>query len=130
MDPYWLMLLAQESTKAKGGGGSNINPWWCALFAVALMVIWYFVFIRPKQKEQQEREEMLDALDKGDDIITIGGIKGRVTNIGDELITVRIDDNKNVKVKCKRWSVRDNLTKQEEDEEDTSDTGDDGDDAS
>ncbi len=111
-------MLAQQSTNGKGGEGPEGTPWWmCIIFAVALLVIWYFVFIRPKQKEQEEREEMLEAIEPNDKIVTIGGIRGKVTNIGEDLITVKIDENKNVKVKCKRWSIRDNLTKQEEEED-------------
>ncbi len=123
---YWLMLLAQGSSGGNGGGqgeASGPSPWLCVLFAVGLMVIWYFIFIRPKQKEQQERQEMLDALEKNDEVITVGGMKGKVANIGEDYVTLKVDDNKNVKMKFQRQAVRQNLTKEEEEDEDENEDG-------
>ncbi len=89
----------------------------CVLLVAGAGLIWYFVFIRPKQKEKEERSEMLEALEKNDEIVTIGGLKGFITNVGEDELSVRIDEDQDVVVNCKRWAIRDNLTKQNDEEE-------------
>ncbi|TSA20543.1 preprotein translocase subunit YajC [bacterium] len=68
-----------------------------------IFVIFYFMIIRPQQKKQKERQKMLDALEKGDKILTAGGIYGTVIGIEDKTVLVQIADN--VKVKVDRGSV-------------------------
>jgi len=68
-----------------------------------IFVIFYFMIIRPQQKRQKERQKMLDALEKGDKILTAGGIYGTVIGIEDKTVLVQIADN--VKVKVDRGSV-------------------------
>lgn len=68
-----------------------------------IFVIFYFMIIRPQQKRQKERQKMLDALEKGDKILTAGGIYGTVVGIEDKMVLVQIADN--VKVKVERGSV-------------------------
>lgn len=69
----------------------------------SIFVIFYFMIIRPQQKRQKERQKMLDALEKGDKIITSGGIYGVVVGIEEKIVLVQISDN--VKVKVDRSSV-------------------------
>lgn len=68
-----------------------------------IFVIFYFMIIRPQQKRQKERQKMLDALEKGDKILTSGGIYGTVVGIEEKVVLVQIADN--VKVKVDRGSV-------------------------
>ena len=68
-----------------------------------IFVIFYFMIIRPQQKRQKERQKMLDALEKGDKILTAGGIYGTVVGIEEKMVLVQIADN--VKVKVDRGSV-------------------------
>lgn len=68
-----------------------------------IFVIFYFMIIRPQQKRQKERQKMLDALEKGDKILTAGGIYGTVVGIEEKTVLVQIADN--VKVKVDRGSV-------------------------
>jgi preprotein translocase subunit YajC len=119
----FLFLLAQQGAKsgAEGQQGGMQQILLCTAMAVGIGLIWYFVFIRPKQQEKQERDDMLDSLEKQDEIVTIGGIRGKITDIEEDQVSVRIDDDNNVTVNCERWAIRDNLTKQDdEDDEDHS----------
>lgn len=115
-----LLLLAQEG--AKNGGQSPdgfLNQiLMCTLLGGGFLLIWYFIFIRPKQKEKEERNDMLESLEKHDKIVTIGGLHGKITGIEEDYISVRIDEDSNTEVKCKRWAIRDNLTKQDDEEDD------------
>ncbi len=60
--------------------------------------IFYFLLIRPQQKQQKARQEMLNNLKKGDKITTIGGIYGTIKEIGDDELTVKLGENLTVKM--------------------------------
>ena len=63
------------------------------IFMVPMFVILYLLMIRPQRKRQRERLEMLQALKKGDKIITRGGIHGVITLVRDHDVVVKVDDN-------------------------------------
>jgi len=79
---------------ANGGGLEMFLPF------ILLLVLFYFLLIRPQQKQQKQRQEMLGNLNKGDRVVTIGGIHGVIKEINEEedVLTVRIADNVNIKV--------------------------------
>ncbi len=58
-----------------------------------IIVIFYFFLIRPQNKKQKETEKMLNALKKGDKVITIGGIHGTVSSVKDKTVIVKVDDD-------------------------------------
>jgi len=60
--------------------------------------IFYFMLIRPQQKQAKQRQSMISALQKGDTVITTGGIYGRVTGIADNILTLEIADNCKIKI--------------------------------
>ncbi len=64
---------------------------------ILLFVIFYFLLIRPQQKQQKTRQEMLKNLKKGDRVITIGGIHGVIKEIDETVISLRVADNLNLK---------------------------------
>ena len=64
---------------------------------VLVFVLFYFVLIRPQQKQQKQRQEMLKNLKKGDRVITIGGIHGVIKEIDDKIVSLRVADNLNLK---------------------------------
>lgn len=95
------MVLAQLS--APGGfGGSNI------IFFVALFAIMYFVLIRPQQKQAKDQQNMLGALKKGDDVITTGGILGKIYAVDEKVLTLEIASN--VKVRVLKSAVQGKVT--------------------
>lgn len=56
-------------------------------------VLFYFMILRPQQKQQKERKAMLDALKKGDKIVTVGGIHGELTLLKEDYVTLKVADN-------------------------------------
>ena len=68
------------------------------LFPIILIAIMYFLMIRPQMKRQKEHKAMLDKLNRGDEVITSGGVAGTITDIGDNFVTVEIADNVRVRV--------------------------------
>ncbi|HET7095894.1 MAG TPA: preprotein translocase subunit YajC [Casimicrobiaceae bacterium] len=59
---------------------------------VAIFVVFYFLLIRPQQKKAKEAKAMLDALQKGDEVVTAGGILGKISKISDQYVTVEVAD--------------------------------------
>jgi preprotein translocase subunit YajC len=60
---------------------------------VALLAVFYFLILRPQQKRAKEHKALMEALQKGDEVITIGGILGKVTKVGEDNVGVEIADN-------------------------------------
>lgn len=84
---------------AQGAGGSL-----AAFVPLVLMIlIFYFLLIRPQQKRQKEHRAMLANLKKGDQVITQGGIYGTITGLTDSVVTLEIADG--VKVKVQRGYI-------------------------
>ncbi len=65
---------------------------------VLMFVVLYFVMIRPQMKRQKEAKAMIDALAKGDEVVTTGGLLGKVAEVGETFIAVEIADGVQVKV--------------------------------
>ena len=57
---------------------------------VAIFLLFYFLMMRPQQKKQKEQESMLKAIAKGDDVVTAGGLHGKVTGVTDDVLTLEI----------------------------------------
>jgi preprotein translocase subunit YajC len=64
---------------------------------ILLFVVFYFLLIRPQQKQAKQRREMISSLKKGDRVVTIGGIHGVIKEIDDRIISLRVADNLNLK---------------------------------
>lgn len=73
-------------------------------FAVMILVF-YFLLIRPQKKREKETRQMLSALKVGDNITTIGGICGKIVKVQDEVLTIEVGADK-VKLVIERWAVK------------------------
>jgi len=74
---------------------SFIGAMWPLLVMIPLF---YFMLIRPQMKRSREHRDMLAQISKGDEVVTSGGLAGKVANIGEAYVTVEIADNVNIKV--------------------------------
>lgn len=72
---------------AQGGFGSTF------IMLIAMILIFYFLLIRPQKKRDKETKEMLAALKKGDKIVTIGGIIGTVAAVKENSVIIKVDEN-------------------------------------
>jgi len=97
-DVAWAMAPAPPGG---GGGGSQLMPT-LVMFA-AMFAIFYFLMIRPQQRQKQERERMLRAIKRGDRVVTTSGMYGTVTNLSDTTVTLRVADQ--VKLEFERGAV-------------------------
>jgi preprotein translocase subunit YajC len=88
MNPVHLYQL--QAAEGVPGGGNFITT----LIPFALIiVIFYFFIIRPQNKKQKETKRMLEALKKGDKVVTIGGIHGTIDKVKESTVVIRVDDN-------------------------------------
>jgi preprotein translocase subunit YajC len=84
-----------------GGGGSQLMP--TLVMFGAMFAIFYFLMIRPQQKQRQDRERMLSAIKRGDKVVTTSGMFGTVTNLTEKTVTLRVADQ--VKLEFERSAV-------------------------
>lgn len=104
MIPFPFSSLLLFFAPPPSGDGSEPSAWVQLIPFVLIIVVFYFFLIRPQQKKQKEREKILDALKKGDRIVTIGGLHGTVVEVNQEKKTVLIDAG-GVKLKFDRSAI-------------------------
>ena len=86
-----------------GGGGSSSGTFLSLIPFVLIFVIFYFLVILPQQKRTKQQKALLEALKKGDKVVTASGIWGTVTNLGKETVTLQIADS--TKIRMEREQV-------------------------
>ncbi|HSV54674.1 MAG TPA: preprotein translocase subunit YajC [Burkholderiaceae bacterium] len=95
--------IAQTAPAAASSGGDMMSSLTGMLPLVLMFVVLYFVMIRPQMKKQKEHRTMIEALAKGDEVITAGGLLGKVTKLGDGYLGVEISGG--VEVQLQRSAV-------------------------
>ncbi|WP_407059120.1 preprotein translocase subunit YajC [Ralstonia syzygii subsp. celebesensis] len=84
-----------QTAGAAPGAGSGLMSF---LPIILMFVVLWFIMIRPQMKRQKETKTMLEALAKGDEVVTAGGILGKVTKVADQYVTVEVAPNTEVTV--------------------------------
>jgi preprotein translocase subunit YajC len=102
---YSLLLGAQQSAGTAGEAGARGPMSTLLSFApfILIIVIFYFLIIRPQSKKQKETQKMLAALKKGDKVVTAGGIHGTIDKVDDSTVVLKVDDY--TKIKFSRTSI-------------------------
>jgi preprotein translocase subunit YajC len=90
------MDLAYAMGPQPGGGGGS--QWMSFLPIILIFAVFYFLLIRPQQKRAKDHRALLSSLKVGDQVLTNGGIYGRVTGLRDDVLTLEISDKVRVKV--------------------------------
>ncbi len=91
------LLISDAYAQAAGGGtgaaaSGRSSFWWYS------SAVFYFLLIRPQQKRMKDQQAMLSRLATGDEVVTGGGMLGRITEVGDPFITLEIADGVRIKV--------------------------------
>ncbi|RLD65702.1 MAG: preprotein translocase subunit YajC [Bacteroidetes bacterium] len=86
-----IMLMTQP----EGGEG---NPYQGIIMMVLIIGVFYFFFIRPQQKKAKDAVKMRDALKKGDKIVTVGGIHGKIIEMADTTFTIEVEGQSRLKI--------------------------------
>ena len=91
--------LAQNGGAAPQGGGlMSLLP------LIAIFAVFYFLLIRPQQKRAKEHKKMTEALAKGDEVVTAGGVLGRIIDVDENFVSVEISNG--VEIKVQRTSIQ------------------------
>jgi preprotein translocase subunit YajC len=88
-----FMLAAPESGAAGTSGGGNMSIIWMLGSFALIIVVFYFLVIRPQNKKQRDAQKMLKSLRKGDRIVTIGGMRGSIVSVKEDVVVVKVDEN-------------------------------------
>jgi preprotein translocase subunit YajC len=101
--PLFISSAYAQTAPAAAGGGDMMSSLGSMLPLVLMFVVLYFVMIRPQMKRQKEARAMIEALAKGDEVATAGGVLGKITQIGEQYLTIEIA--KGVEVQIQRSAV-------------------------
>ena len=107
-----LMVSPATSTgtdAASGGFMSKLGIWGIVIYMVVIFGAMYFIMIRPQKKRQKKEQELRENIQVGDEIVTIGGIYGKVMALKDDSLIIETGPDRD-KVRIARWSVQQNLT--------------------
>jgi preprotein translocase subunit YajC len=111
MNTFILPLLMA----APGANGEPGDALPSLIMFAAIILIFYFLIIRPQSKKRKDTEKMIAALKKGDRIVTIGGLYGTIQSIKDTTVIIKADDN--VKLEFLRSAVSSVITQAKEEKE-------------
>jgi preprotein translocase subunit YajC len=84
--------------QAQQGGGLFGGGWTTIVMLVLMVAVFYFLLIRPQQKKAKEHQKMIDAIGKGTEVVTNGGLIGRVTAVSGKTLTMEISEKVRVRV--------------------------------
>ncbi len=102
----FMLTLTKDATSTGGGAGGTL------LMVVYLVVIFgamYFLMIRPQRKKQKEEKKMRENLQVGDEIVTIGGVHGRIIALKEDTFVMESKSDHS-KLTFSRWAIQQNLT--------------------
>ena len=91
-------LIAPAHAQAAAGAAAAPNPWLQLIPLILLFVVFWFLMIRPQMKRQKEHRQMVEKLAKGDEIVTSGGIAGRIEEVGETFLTVEIAEGTKIRL--------------------------------
>ena len=115
---------ATDTATTDGGLLANLSGLLPLAFPILLLVLMYFLMIRPQQKKQKEEQKMRNNLRVGDELTTIGGIKGRVVSIKDDTVTIETSNDR-TKIVFEKAAIGTVHTKHEDPIDDDDDDDDD-----
>ena len=112
-----IFALGQSTTSSAAIDGTEATAatgsiWPTLIMFAAVILIFYFLIIRPQKKRDKEAKDMLAAIKKGDKIVTIGGIRGTVAIVKESTIIVKVDDN--TRIEFSKNAISAVLNKKEE----------------
>ena len=93
-------FISSAWAQAQGAQQTGAGGW---LLIVLMFVVFYFMLIRPQTKRAKQHREMVSALNEGDEIVTAGGVLGRITAINDQFVTLEVADG--VRIKVQRHTI-------------------------
>jgi len=103
---------APAAGRQAGAPGSLTQGIWSLMPFILIIVVFFWLMNRSQRKRERERQQMLDSIRPRDEVVTVGGIHGRVVQIKDDLVVLRIDPEKDVKITIARTGISRRLADQ------------------
>lgn len=105
------------ATATTNADGTVVQPTWfeqygMIIFLVVIFALFYFVMIRPQRKRQKEQQQMMANLQKGDRVMTIGGIFGTIENINEDSVIIKVEGGTTLRVARNAVNIRRDATDQ------------------
>ncbi|GAA6142148.1 preprotein translocase subunit YajC [Hydrogenophaga sp. 5NK40-0174] len=97
------MFISSAYAQTAAAGGDTAGSLMSFLPLIAMFGVLYFIMIRPQMKRQKEHKAMIEALAKGDEVVTAGGVVGKVTKVAETYVSVEVAEN--VVVQMQRTAV-------------------------
>ncbi len=97
MESILNSLISTASAQTAGGAGAEMGML-NLLFPIILIGAFYFLLIRPQTKRAKEHKQMVETLKKGDEVVSGGGILGRITDIGENFVQLEIAENVQIRI--------------------------------
>ena len=123
-----FLQLAETTASTTAANGENAGGWAAILVNILhlalIIVVFYFLLIRPQKKRQKEEQQMRNNLRVGDELVTIGGICGRVVNLKDDTVTIESGADR-TKIVFQKSAIQTVLTKHDDPAPDDDDDDDD-----
>ena len=108
-----ILALGTTATATSDGTTATGGSMWTTFITFGVIIlIFYFLIIRPQRKRDKEAKAMLDAIKKGDKVVTIGGIRGTVAVVKDSTVILKVDDN--TRIEFSKSAISSVLNKKEE----------------
>jgi len=105
-----LVFIGSCVAPSTPSGTSNQNTgnstWYMVAFLVVIFALFYFVMIRPQRKRQKDQQTMIQGLQKGDKVITAGGIYGTVDSIGEDSVVIKVESGTTLRVNKGSVAIR------------------------
>jgi preprotein translocase subunit YajC len=108
-DDVFISQAHAQTAPAAAGGGDAQSTLFSILPLVLMFVVLYFIMIRPQMKRQKEHKAMIEAIAKGDEVVTAGGMLGKVSKLGETYVSIEIAGN--VEVQVQRTAISQVLPK-------------------
>ena len=89
---FFIQNAHAQGAQPQGGGTSFI------IMMVLMFAAFYFLLIRPQQKKQKQHQELVSGLQVGDEVLTAGGILGKITGVSEHYAVVKVSDNTEIKI--------------------------------
>ncbi len=114
MNMVFLEAAASAAASGTSSGAADATGGWVGLLTtflplILIFVVFYFMLIRPQKKREKETQDMRNSLQVGDEIVTAGGIIGRVVSIKEDNVVIETGNDRS-KVRIKRWAIQSNET--------------------
>src|SRR5450756_728076 len=108
--PGIILAATQKTTKA-----SAFSTWGMWVLILVMVLVFYLLLIRPQRKRSQEHEEMISKIERGDEVVTIGGVQGVIKRMTDDTVVLEVD--KGVRITFTRSAISRRISQPEEEEE-------------